>query len=249
MSWWNGLSTCWPPGEGDCVVWWDAWAALFGGSSAGIAIAALVVSWIGIGVTTASAFAVWKLGVTANDASAEATRIAAGEASRNASESLRREYREETEELLVLAQITGEVGIASGLITNAIDILIGGGVGKQLFLADRRYRDPILKDLDRLNFPTTGAARDRLHYLDRKVAGCLLRATGLMSIAQEAYSVLPEDASAEDLAAVYEGLEFLLPLVRTDLTVVQQACAAAMERLGLADVVTARAATAFDPDQ
>ncbi|MBH1404540.1 hypothetical protein I5U28_03185 [Stenotrophomonas maltophilia] len=28
MSWWNGLSTCWPPGEGDCVVWWDAWAAI-----------------------------------------------------------------------------------------------------------------------------------------------------------------------------------------------------------------------------
>ncbi|WP_041864557.1 hypothetical protein [Stenotrophomonas maltophilia] len=248
MSWWNGLSTCWPPGEGDCVVWWDAWAALFGGSAAGIAIAALVVAWIGIGVTTASAFAVWKLGVTANSASAEATRIAAGEATRNASEASRREYREETEELLLFAQITGEVATAFGLISNAVGILIGGGVGKQLFMTDGRYRRPLFEDLDRLTFPMTAAARDRLHYLDRKVAGCLLRANGLMVIAQESYRLLPDDASAEDLAALYEALQFLLPLIRTDLVVVQQACAVAMERLGLADVMTARAAAAFDAE-
>ena len=28
MSWWNAVSTCWPPGQGGCVVWWDAWAAI-----------------------------------------------------------------------------------------------------------------------------------------------------------------------------------------------------------------------------
>ncbi|HDS1129585.1 TPA: hypothetical protein QDZ99_003586 [Stenotrophomonas maltophilia] len=230
-------------------MWWDAWAAIFGGSAVGVAIAALVVAWIGIGVTTASAFAVWKLGVAANEASAEATRIASGEAERNSAESGRREYREETEQLLVLAQITGEVGTASGLISNALGILIGGGVGKQLFLMERKFRAPILKDLDRLTFPMTAAARDRLHYLDRKVAGCLLRATGLMAITQESYSVLADDAPAEDLAALYEALEFLLPLIRTDLAVVQQACSAAMERLGLADVMTARAAAAFDAEE
>lgn len=249
MSWWNGFSTCSAPGESGCVVWWDAWAAIFGGSAAGIAIAALVVAWIGIGVTTASAFAVWKLGVAANDASAEATRIAAVEAKRNSEESARRIYREESEELLLLAQITGEVGTSSGLISNAIGALIGGGLGKQLFLQDRRSWKPILKDLDRLTFPMTAAVRDRLHYLDRKVAGCLLRATGLMAITQESYSVLADDPTAEDLAALYEALQFLLPLIRSDLAVVQQACAVAMERLGLADVMTARAAAAFDTEE
>lgn len=28
MSWFKAFSTCWPPGEGGCVVWWDAWAAI-----------------------------------------------------------------------------------------------------------------------------------------------------------------------------------------------------------------------------
>jgi len=73
---WTGVSPCMTPGQGDCVVWWDAWAVVVGGSAVAIAVAALIVAWVGIGVTTASAFAVWKLGVTANYASAEATRIA-----------------------------------------------------------------------------------------------------------------------------------------------------------------------------
>jgi len=28
MNWLKAFSTCWPPGEGGCVVWWDAWAAV-----------------------------------------------------------------------------------------------------------------------------------------------------------------------------------------------------------------------------
>ncbi|WP_143062945.1 hypothetical protein [Stenotrophomonas indicatrix] len=28
MSWWKAFSTCWPPGQDGCVVWWDAWAAV-----------------------------------------------------------------------------------------------------------------------------------------------------------------------------------------------------------------------------
>lgn len=28
MRWWNAFSTCWPPGQNGCVVWWDAWAAI-----------------------------------------------------------------------------------------------------------------------------------------------------------------------------------------------------------------------------
>jgi len=28
MSWLDAFSTCWPPGQNGCVVWWDAWAAI-----------------------------------------------------------------------------------------------------------------------------------------------------------------------------------------------------------------------------
>lgn len=40
MSWWNAVSTCWPPGEAGCVVWWDAWAAL---GTIGAAMAAVTL--------------------------------------------------------------------------------------------------------------------------------------------------------------------------------------------------------------
>lgn len=41
MSWWNAISTCWPPGQGGCVVWWDAWAAV------GTISAAIAAVWLG----------------------------------------------------------------------------------------------------------------------------------------------------------------------------------------------------------
>lgn len=42
MSWWNAFSTCSPPGVGECVVWWDAWAAV------GTISAALIALWLGL---------------------------------------------------------------------------------------------------------------------------------------------------------------------------------------------------------
>lgn len=39
MSWWNAFSTCWPPGQDGCVIWWDAWAAM--GTMIGVLIALL----------------------------------------------------------------------------------------------------------------------------------------------------------------------------------------------------------------
>jgi len=40
MSWWSAFSTCWPPGQGGCVVWWDAWAAIgtIGATAAAVAL-------------------------------------------------------------------------------------------------------------------------------------------------------------------------------------------------------------------
>ncbi|MDY0978892.1 hypothetical protein [Stenotrophomonas sp. CFBP8994] len=42
MSFWNAFSTCWPPGQGGCVVWWDAWAAV------GTIGAAVIALWLGL---------------------------------------------------------------------------------------------------------------------------------------------------------------------------------------------------------
>lgn len=247
MSMFDGLSECWALGP-ICRPWWEAWAAIGGGSAALIALGALVVAWIGVGITAASAFAVWKLGVAANNASAEATHIAKSEADRSVKESERREYREGTEELLVLAQITGEVGTAYGLIGLAIKTLIGEGVGKSLFVLNVTHRKLVLRELDRLKFPLTAGVRDRMYFLDRKIAGRLLRATGLMTVAQEGYSVLNGNESNEEIGQIYDGLLYLLTLIHKDLEAVNEACSDAMGRLGLADVVAGRALASFGFD-
>jgi hypothetical protein len=38
MSWLKAFSTCWPPGQDGCVVWWDAWAAIGTVLAVGVAL-------------------------------------------------------------------------------------------------------------------------------------------------------------------------------------------------------------------
>lgn len=231
---WNGISPCMEPGVGDCVVWWDAWAVIAGASAVAIAIGALIVAWLGIGVTTASAFAVWKLGIAANSASNKATRIAAGEARRSRNESVRRVFREETEELLVLIQVHGEVSLALGVAKNVVRNLEGGGLGKQLFLTDKQFRRAVFDDTSRLDFPMVASAMDRMHFVDRKISGSLLRATSVAKLAKETYRFHDVDGATANYLDVYESLSFLLPSVCDDLDVVRLACELAVHRMGIA---------------
>ncbi len=230
---WNGISPCMEPGVGDCVVWWDAWAVVAGASAVGIAIGALIVAWVGVGVTTASAFAVWKLGIAANAASSEATRIAAAEATRSGDESTRRAFREETEELLALIQVHGEVALALGIAKHVVRTIEGGGIGKQLFLAEERFRQTVFVDVSRLEFPMVASAMDRMHFLDRKVSGCLLRAVAVAKLAQETYRFHPVEGATPNYADVYESLSSLLPPVCLDLEAVMVACELAVKRMGI----------------
>lgn len=66
MDWLAGISTCSQLGVDDCVIWWEAWAVVVGASAVGISIGALMVAWVGVGVTAASALAVFQLGRKAN---------------------------------------------------------------------------------------------------------------------------------------------------------------------------------------
>ncbi len=241
---WNGVSPCMEPGVTDCVVWWDAWAVVVGASGVGVAVGALIVAWVGVGVTTASAFAVWKLGIAANAASAEATRIAASEAERSERESGRREYRDETEELLVLVQVTGEIAIGIEILNNVVGALSDVN-GKDLFLGHERQRKAIIYDLERVSFEMVSASRERMHYLDREVAGCLLRATGLMKYVQDTYRSLGDVGTGVLKEDVYDVLAYLLPLVRDDLEKVKVACEWAAKRTGIANADIAQAAKEF----
>jgi len=196
---WNGISPCMEPGVGDCVVWWDAWAVIAGASAAGVAIGALIVAWLGIGVTTASTFAVWKLGVAANSASHKAVKIAGIEAKRSRDESTR-----------------------------------GGGLGKQLFLREATVRREVFDGVNRLQFPQVASAMDRMHFVDRKVSGSLLRAVSSAELARETYRFDGVGGATVNYADVYQSLSFLLPSISRDLDGVMDACVLAVKRMGIA---------------
>lgn len=224
MSWWSGFSTCSPPGEGDCVVWWDAWAAIFGGSTALVAVAALVVAWIGIGVTMASAFAVWRLGIAANG-------IAEGEARRTEAERTRALYRDETEALLVLTRIHTETTKNIDALSEAIDQLQGGGLGRALFDTDDNYRAAILDIIEGIGFPAATSVVDRLHYLDRSVSSSLIRAMSMIGYIQDVALGSAIRSRPGASKGAYASLMSALPKIVGDLKVVHSACRQAAERL------------------
>ncbi|WP_329953082.1 hypothetical protein [Stenotrophomonas sepilia] len=237
MSWWDGFSTCSPPGEGDCVVWWDAWAAIFSGSAVGIAIAALAVAWVGIGVTAASAFAVWKLGIAANEASGRAVEIADSEATRNNDERLRISHREETEALLVLLQIHFETTKNIDAVRDIIVKLRGAGLGEALFQMDQSYREGIFQALKNIAFPAATSVLNRLHYVDRGVSGSLVRAMGMTGYIQDVGLGSVRQSDPQTFQGAHEALTQALPEIVADLERVREACVSATTEIGLKHVL------------
>lgn len=236
MNWIDGVTPCRDLGANGCEVWWEAWSAVAALGAVGIAIAALVTAWISVGITAASAIAVWRLGTEANAASKEATRIAGVSANRQ-------EHRDETEELLVLMQINGEVSFGKSRLEEVLKNLNAGGLGAALFKSNKAHREKIFQEFEKISFPMTAAAKDRVHYLDRKVAGSLLRAYGLLELTKEGCRSRTEQDSDEDLESAHRGLIFIVPLLLGDLGVVSAACEFGVRRLGLDDAKVAHAAS------
>lgn len=235
MSWIDGISPCRELGVNGCEVWWEAWGAIGALGAAGMALAALLIAWISIGITAASAIAVWRLGTEANAASKEATRIAGVAAAR-------REYRDETEELLVLMQVTGEISLGKTRLEGVLEKLHGGGLGATLFVTSEAHREEIFHEIERISFPVTAAAKERVHYLQRPIAGSLLRAYGMLEVTKEACRTRTNHESKEDLEDGHRTLSFLMPLVIKDLTAITRACEVGVRRLGLDDPEVVRAA-------
>lgn len=81
MSWWNGVSTCFPLGVDDCVVWWDAWVVV-------VAVATLLVSSVS---AAAVAYLGWQANKQSKSAYASAQNLADAENNRRTAESARHE--------------------------------------------------------------------------------------------------------------------------------------------------------------
>lgn len=219
MKFLETLFGCWWLGS-ECSPIWEAWAA-------GAGIAAVLTTGI-LGVVT------YRLGKAANRATGVAVEISGREQARQTT-------RDETERLLVLVQITGEVAGNRTLIDLLVDNLLAPS-SQTDFMDNERYRESVFEGVDRLTFSLTQGVMERVHYLDRKTGACLVRAFGMCKMLQEACGKRGVDESREDLGKAHWFISDTLPLISQDLAFVQLQCQRAAHEVGIVDADVANAA-------
>ena len=163
MSLLDAVSTCWPPGVDDCVLWWDAWTFV-------VAALALQVAWLGLGVTCASALAVWRLGSEANRV-AKSTQVLAETAQELDRNARRREAR------LIKSYLRGEIELAAAHAKTLVEMF--PAIGEAELIHSRKRRDELRQQFLKIDLTLSHASVDRLHRLDGDEAGSIAGAIGM----------------------------------------------------------------------
>lgn len=184
MSWWKAFSTCWPPGQDGCVVWWDAWAASGAMVAAGIAFVALAVAWINIGVTAASAIAVWRLG-------AEANRLA-----RAPSEAIQEEAKRER--TVILSALYGELLNVASAAEAWHELMIAFGI--EHMLDNDESRKNAANSLQEIDMPMTKSVIGRLHVLPAAESSALAQCLGVISLLHMSISAMAGSSRGSERA-------------------------------------------------
>lgn len=224
MSWWNAVSTCWPPGQNSCVAWWDAWAVV-------VAVLA-VVATVFLGIATL------RLGRQANRLGRISVRLGRA-ANRSANvavkialeESQARAQQDRARRLLVLMQIRGEAAIAKGILKDTLDAISADGAETRFF-EDASFRARIRGAVLLQKFPVAESLSDRLHYIGHPVAGHLAAA---MAVVQNWSRIYPNVATREATAKEndWTTASEVVQLVYGHITHVDAACNAAAVEAGV----------------
>lgn len=225
MSMLEGVSQCWPLAK-DCVVWWDAWAAIGALAGAWVALIAVAVSLLTVLSTVFLGIMTLNLGRAANQASETAVEISRVDFERQ-------RYRDETERLLVLVQIAGEIATGHDWIVAEIERLASGD-SRRSFAESANYRSNVFRRLAGLQFPISESVTDRLHYLDRGVSSKLLRSTNMLKMLQAYGHTWGSPGSVVKLDDAHGVLAVTLHIVKCDLGDVRSACQAAVQDAGIA---------------
>ncbi|HEL3813570.1 TPA: hypothetical protein UMY79_004356 [Stenotrophomonas maltophilia] len=183
MTWLDGIFRCSPLGENDCVVWWDALAAGGAWAAVIVAIAALLVGWVGIVVAAGSAYAVWRLGREANRLAEVPSQIAGREASQ--------------ERVVLLSALYGETMVV-GAAASAWHELVREEFGIAHMLDNEPSRREAAKSLRTLDMPLTKSVMGRLHVLPKAESSAFAQCLGIISVLH---------ASAESLEMAGRGTE------------------------------------------
>lgn len=161
----DGLVQCWPLSS-TCEVWWDAYSGGAALLAVVVSVGALAVAWIGIGVTTASAFAVWRLGTEANRLALAPTAAAEDERRR--------------ERTVLLSALYGE------LLRVSSDAAAWHGLAREFgvdhLLDTQESRLAAASSLMDLDMPMTKSLIGRLHVLPTEESSRLARGLGIVSV-------------------------------------------------------------------
>lgn len=222
---WNGISPCMEPGVGDCVVWWEAWAASGALAAAAVAVLALSVAWIGVLVTATSALAVWRVGVEANRASELAVSLARTESERQA-------VRGRREHTLVLVQINGEVFYNKRLLSD-VHSKLASPEANDNFVNVPGYLAERISEIEKVKFPITRELADRLHYLGDSLGPTLARCAGMARALADNYRDGFSGPTEEHRLSDYRAFRFAVNAMVEDLEVVGQACRDAIIESGI----------------
>jgi len=233
MSMLDGVSQCWMLSK-DCVVWWDAWAAIGAGASAWIALMALQISLGAVLATIFLGYMTLNLGIAANKASDAAVTLAASEAEV-------REKRDHDESLILLMRVAGEMSDAQTYVGH-IQRQLATEEGRQEFLEDQATREWVLSKWRSICFPNYEACSDRLHYLPIRVAARMARVVGLYGSFDGGIRDLPAPTNAE-APKVLDAFRLISRILLEDLVVIQEACIKAVHELGMSDAEVVAEAT------
>lgn len=215
MAWLDGVFRCSPLGIDDCVVWWDAVAAVVA------VIAVLSTLFLGF-MTLRLGQMANKAAIAAADASHAAVEIAAGETKD-------RIQSASDERLMLLLWIAGEISAARGTVRRLQEKLDQSG--REQFKKDRSLRQHSFEAIKGLEFPNCAARADRLHAIGHPIAARLARGLALIkTMSRDLKPGAVEDAHAEKVFGLFERA---LPKLRKDLDVVADACSAAAKECGI----------------
>ncbi|WP_429624464.1 hypothetical protein [Stenotrophomonas sp. AN71] len=165
MSILDGIIQC-SPLSATCEVWWEAYAAAAGIMGVSVAAGALLVAWVGVGVSFLAAFAVWRLGSEANHLASAPAKAAEVERDRERTVLLSALYGE-------LLRVSGDSGAWHGLARE---------FGVDHLLDTEQSRLAAAAALTDIDMPLTKSLLGRLHVLPTSESSRLARCLGIVSV-------------------------------------------------------------------
>ncbi|MDT3457398.1 hypothetical protein ROV96_19325 [Stenotrophomonas pavanii] len=173
MSILEGVFQC-SPLSGTCEVWWEAFAAVAGVLSVSVAAGALLVAWLGVGVSFLAAFAVWRLGAEANRLASAPAKAAEVERGRERTVLLSALYGE-------LLRVSSDAGAWHGLARE---------FGVDHLLDTEQSRLAAAAALEDIDMPLTKSLLSRLHVLPTSESSRLARCLGIVSVLHESVETM-----------------------------------------------------------